>query len=55
MGKTESPLIWRSAWRRPDGPTPTIGCACKTAYDLVPARKDQDRIKVERYEPQPVA
>ena len=27
----------------------------QTAYDLVQARKDQDRIKVERYEPQPVA
>ena len=27
----------------------------QTAYDLAQARKDQDRIKVERYEPQPVA
>ena len=27
----------------------------QTAYDLVQARKDQDRIKVERYEPQPAA
>ena len=27
----------------------------QTAYDLAQARKDQDRIKVERYEPQPAA
>ena len=27
----------------------------QTAYELAQARKDQDRIKVERYEPQPVA
>lgn len=26
----------------------------QTAYDLVQARKDEDRIKVERYRPQPV-
>lgn len=26
----------------------------QTAYDLVQARKDEDRIKVERYQPQPV-
>ncbi len=25
----------------------------QTAYELAQARKDQDRIKVERYEPQP--
>ena len=27
----------------------------QTAYELAQARKDQDRIKVERYEPQPTA
>ena len=27
----------------------------QTAYELAQARKDQDRIKVERYEPQPAA
>ena len=24
-----SPEMGRSGWRRPDGPTPTTGCACK--------------------------
>ena len=27
----------------------------QTAYELAQARKEQDRIKVERYEPQPAA
>ena len=27
----------------------------QTTYELAQARKDQDRIKVERYEPQPAA
>ncbi len=27
----------------------------QTAYDLAQAREDEDRIKVERYEPQPAA
>src|SRR5262245_39558918 len=28
-GRRESPLKWRSAWRKPDGPTRTTGCACR--------------------------
>ena len=32
-----------------------IGCARKTAYELAQARKNQDQIEVERYEPQPAA